>query len=310
MRITIGKKIFIIMLLVSVLPLITLGYFSSLDARHVGYDAADDARWMGTFALRDSTEALEELGVAMIEQKAEDVSKQIEIYLNAHPDATLTELQSDSYFKSIANQKIGDTGYTFLYEKETGITRFHPDERFVNYDMKRLKETLPEFWETFRPTLSGSTVGGYYDWIDSDGVTKRKFMYLKPVRGTPYMIGATVYTEEFSEPVKKIDETISREIDYTISKIKESTESLSMHNTILIITLITIFAALFVSFLFAQSITKPIRKLTEVADRVSMGELEDTDIEIKSDDEIGDLAESFGRMVVSLRYYMDKLNSK
>ena len=119
MRITIGKKIFIIMLLVSVLPLITLGYFSSLDARQVGYDAADDAGWMGTFALRDSTEALEELGVAMIKQKAEDVSKQIEIYLNAHPDATLTELQSDSYFKSIANQKIGDTGYTFLYEKRT-----------------------------------------------------------------------------------------------------------------------------------------------------------------------------------------------
>ena len=39
-----------------------------------------------------------------------------------------------------------------------------------------------------------------------------------------------------------------------------------------------------------------------------MGDMEDTEIEITNEDEIGDLAESFRRMIVSMKYYMSKAN--
>lgn len=56
------------------------------------------------------------------------------------------------------------------------------------------------------------------------------------------------------------------------------------------------------SFILSRSITAPVKALTEVAEKVSMGDL-DVSVERRSNDEIGDLADSFGRMVMSVRYY-------
>ena len=86
------------------------------------------------------------------------------------------------------------------------------------------------------------------------------------------------------------------------------TSEMSTQNTVLIITILTILIVTAISFVFAASITKPLHRLRDVADRVSMGDMEDTEIEITNEDEIGDLAESFQRMIVSMKYYMSKAN--
>ncbi len=56
-----------------------------------------------------------------------------------------------------------------------------------------------------------------------------------------------------------------------------------------------------VSFMFGRSVTNPIKKLTTAADKVSKGDMSVT-IDIKSKDEIGELAESFGRMVTAVKF--------
>jgi methyl-accepting chemotaxis protein len=58
----------------------------------------------------------------------------------------------------------------------------------------------------------------------------------------------------------------------------------------------TFVLALFIAWFIARQLTRPIRRLTEIADKVSLGNLEH-DITIDSDDEIGDLSESFRRMI-------------
>jgi HAMP domain-containing protein len=58
-----------------------------------------------------------------------------------------------------------------------------------------------------------------------------------------------------------------------------------------------------------MGITRPIKKLTSVANNVSLGDMSDTEIDITSNDEIGELAGSFKRMVVSVKYYMKKSKS-
>jgi HAMP domain-containing protein len=55
---------------------------------------------------------------------------------------------------------------------------------------------------------------------------------------------------------------------------------------------------------FAEKITRPVLQLRDVADRVSKGDLSDADIDIKRNDEIGELAAAFRRMVASLRFSM------
>lgn len=81
--------------------------------------------------------------------------------------------------------------------------------------------------------------------------------------------------------------------------LKENTNSTIV---MLIVVLIVVFVVvLAMSFYMSRGITKPIAQLSDAAEKVSMGEL-DVNVDVKSDDEIGDLAESFGRMVTAVKF--------
>jgi HAMP domain-containing protein len=91
-----------------------------------------------------------------------------------------------------------------------------------------------------------------------------------------------------------------------LDSVNELEDDLSRNTSTVMITLATvlalaIIAALVMAFTFSRSVTKPISELRDVADKISKGEM-DVKIDIKSKDEIGDLAESFGRMVAAVRF--------
>ena len=78
-------------------------------------------------------------------------------------------------------------------------------------------------------------------------------------------------------------------------------------NFILYSTLFIIFLTILYSFLIPQSLVKPIRQLTEFANRIATeGELSET-IQLKNQDEIGQLASSFNRMIHALRKSQEEL---
>jgi len=69
--------------------------------------------------------------------------------------------------------------------------------------------------------------------------------------------------------------------------------------------LLTVLAAFFI----ARGITSPLVQLADVADRISLGEL-NAKIRIDRQDEIGDLAEALRRMQVSLQTAIERLRAK
>ena len=71
--------------------------------------------------------------------------------------------------------------------------------------------------------------------------------------------------------------------------------------TLAIIVVAVIVGALVMAFYFSRGITKPVEELRDAADRVSMGDMSVT-VPKGGDDEIGDLSESFGRMVNAVRF--------
>jgi HAMP domain-containing protein len=71
-----------------------------------------------------------------------------------------------------------------------------------------------------------------------------------------------------------------------------------------IYTILMIVISLLVAGFLSYSITKPIKQLTDVANKVSTGDMTAKMPEIKSNDEIGELAKSFGRMVASIKIMM------
>lgn len=59
----------------------------------------------------------------------------------------------------------------------------------------------------------------------------------------------------------------------------------------------------FIILLFSGTIIKDVNRLNRIANKISMGDME-VKMDIRRHDEIGDLADSFGRMVASLKIMM------
>ena len=73
--------------------------------------------------------------------------------------------------------------------------------------------------------------------------------------------------------------------------------SLGLTNSIFILTLVTLSVVVMWSFFLASSITSPIVKLSEIATSMSTGQLKNPEIELLSNDEIGELQTAFNRMI-------------
>ncbi|MDD1688318.1 MAG: HAMP domain-containing protein [Methanoregula sp.] len=73
--------------------------------------------------------------------------------------------------------------------------------------------------------------------------------------------------------------------------------SLGLTNSIFVLTFVTLFVVVMWSFFLASSITNPIVKLSEIATSMSTGELKNPEIELLSNDEIGELQTAFNRMI-------------
>ncbi|MBT4512739.1 MAG: HAMP domain-containing protein [Chloroflexi bacterium] len=97
-----------------------------------------------------------------------------------------------------------------------------------------------------------------------------------------------------------------REAFAALDSLEDLENDLEDSTSNMVFTLLVVLAAVFVvvmggAFYMSRSITRPIAQLNDAAEKVSMGDL-DVTVDVKSDDEIGDLAESFGRMVTAVRF--------
>lgn len=139
-----------------------------------------------------------------IKQKAGDVAKQIEIYLKINSEKTVFDLQQDDYFKEIAVQEVGKTGYTAVTDYNTLINRFHKNPKIIDMDLHDLAGKLPGFWSVMSKTEGGVEAEGIYDWEEADGSIKQKYMYIalvaaKTADNVGLSVAATTYLNEYEE---------------------------------------------------------------------------------------------------------------
>ena len=302
LRFSVGTKLSVSFLLLSVVLLVVVGVFTMIKMNEIGRVAEESSVALGTAAATDSARLLEEIGETTIEQKAIDVAGQVRIYLAAHPDPVNTpdDLHEDPSLVDIALQTVGETGYTTLYENSTGIVRIHPNAELINFDMHNWAETLPSFWQIFEKSLGGSVSSGYYDWQDPDGTIRAKFMYMVPVEGTPYMVAATTYIDEFSKPVTLIQDRMAVLINEATDRIQNTIDN--TRSFFIIFFVAALLAVGGMVFLLSRMITGPIKALTAGSETIGRGNL-DYKVEIHTGDELEALANSFNKMASDLRRY-------
>jgi signal transduction histidine kinase len=297
-------KLFAVCIVMSLVSTGATCYFAMNSLNSLEGEAMDGIARMGQNAKGDSTKALKELGENMILNIGRGVVKQLEIYISTHPNMTVPELQNDSVFRGLAVQGVGDTGYTALTDLDNGTIYFHPQTRLVNTGVQAFEGPLPAIWLIFNRTLTNHTdSSGYYLWKEADGSFRDKFMTLTILNlttadGRRMFIAATTYIDEFLKPVKETEARINATTAAVDARLREEQTSIQLVFTGLIITMVVVLVI--VVFLLSRTITRPIIALTKVTDAIKKGEI-DRKIDIRSRDEIGDLAESIDSMRNEIR---------
>ena len=253
----------------------------------------------------ESSTVVKQMSEEMISHTAMAVAAQTKLFIQTHPALKKEDFNQNSDFKKMVTQKVGITGYACLYAipDEDGISRMwaHPNEKLIGIDVpkamqKALGEKYNQWWSIYRGAYKGKEAEGYYAWQDKDGAIRDKFMACVPVEGTPYVIAATTYLDEFLQPMEAL-------------KTRAEKQVLRTKNITLGILLATLIMIGVIVSLYAHRLTATIRSLTDTADRISVGEL-DAEIEIKSKDELGDLGEAISRMQESIRISINRLRRR
>ena len=181
----------------------------------------------------------------------------------------------DEISKNIATWKTGTTGYAFLVD-EKGYVISHPNRQYV---------------------------------------AKRKNLNSHPLIANYRKKGWTTITTRFETPEGRpaLGHVRSNNYGWALALEQEEGEVFAALNRVqkFALTLLgcTILLVSVIAWFSARAIVTPVMKLTDAAERMSLGEL-NVKIDIKSRDEIGLLAQAIGRMQTSLRLAMNRLRRK
>jgi HAMP domain-containing protein len=241
----------------------------------------------------------------LIAQISETVARQTRQYLFSHPDLRKENFNRDIYFKKVVLQKIGLTGSTSLYEtagdKDAWLTWADVNPSLVGKNMKSMTGELGShfqaYWDIVTSVKSGEVSSGVFKWPDAAGNLRDKFVVCTPVEGTPFVISASIFMDEITAPLEKI------EVDgYMVAGQIRMALMVILGGGLLLIFMILL--------VYGRSLTAKIKRLADWADAISLGRLDSKPVNLNSRDEIGELTEAITRMQESIKLSIERLGRK
>lgn len=273
----IRTKIILTLIGVSIIPLILAGVAGFYNINKISNVALD----ITSAALRKQSEV-------SVDQQVQKISSSVSMYANKI-EKNFKPLQYNPEFINLIIQVIGTSGYTFLISSENNQNKvfMHPNPRLLNKDAEALEITgLNKVINDVVKTKN-----------DFKGTLGDQYIYIHSVHhNLPFYMVAIVPNTDIEKPIEKL----KSEID------SSKKQFMYQYNTVgLILTALALIFAL----IFGIRFVRPISHLTNVAEKISMGDLK-TSIDIDSEDEIGELANALRRMQASLLKAVHRLQRR
>jgi len=180
--------------------------------------------------------------------------------------------------QKVLDIKVGETGYGFMVQAN-GLTIIHPNKEVAMKDNILERDVDSSMKATFERMIKGEKGLAEYEY---KGV--KNTVTFAPVPRTGWSLAVNVPTAEITKEVASLT---------TITLI-----------TIIVVLVLT---GLIIAW-YARRIAKPIRELEIAANRIADGDISNTTLDIKSNDEIGRLGQSFEQMVKNLRGLIQKIH--
>ena len=259
--------------------------------------------------INEATESEIDVAVNQINQSASTIAKQIEFYLRSHPEITPEKARTDKPLKEILfqNAHMGDNASLYLRidPKKPKTFLINRDELLVGKKVASImvKGVLGDAgYDEFGKIIPAGPAGEYREVMgfiltkDKNENLKEKIMALAPVPQSPFGVMVTAETEDFLLPVKLLEERIRNLI-----RTARNIIGVVLGGILVIIVGLILY--------YVSNLTGKIKSLTDVANRISVGELE-AKINVHSNDEIGELANAVSRMQNSIRLSIVRLRKR
>ena len=186
-----------------------------------------------------------------------------------------TAMTVEDISKKTATWKMGTTGFAFLLDEQGNVVS-HPKQQYAE-NRENLNNT---------PLISAFRKKGWTS-ITTPFAGEKGQPAIGHARSNSYSWVLALQQDE-----NEIFETLD-----------------IIQNFALTLLAVTVLLVVAIAWFSARALVTPIMKLTDAAERMSLGEL-NVKIDVKSRDEIGLLAQAIGRMQTSLRMAMNRLKKK
>jgi len=266
-----------------------------------------------------SEKILTKYGEKIVEMKARSVANELSLLLAGWEEYSYPELREDELLRQIATQDIYSefpeprrAGYVDVGD-ETGYSLWHPNQSVEGRNFSEWQDEFPDMWDYVLRSFREEEVRGYYTFLDRDrDLPRKKYMVTRRVKGTPFIVYATVDIDSYFLPVHRaIRAAGSATIKTTDSRIKEAAAAFSTRvkdNSFILGLAVLAIAGLF-GWWLASRLSRPILRLRDGVRKLGEGDFS-VAVDAGGSTETADLTEAFNRLGGRLKEYMENLKEE
>ena len=240
------------------------------------------------------------MGEESVYNRVNEIAQQLDMIIESVPWMTSADLARDEKFRDMAVQSISQTGYTYVFDADTAVVRFHRDRRLEGKDLRTALRSLPDFQATLHESLDGPKAArGYYQLKAGDGNIMRQFVCIVPLHNRSadhvrFMLAATVNVEDLSDPVKETEAIHRATRDYLLLASRNAIQSFR-HRGLLFMG-IGILAVSLLASAMGLYFSKAVTRLREAMERINRGDYS-VPVPVSGSAEVAVLIKDFNGMV-------------
>lgn len=263
-----------------------------------------------------SENILTKYGEKIVEMKARSVANELSLLLAGREEYSYPELQEDKLLRRIATQDIYSqfpqprrAGYVDVGD-ENGYSLWHPNKSVEGRNFSEWQDEFPDMWEYVVRSFQEEEVRGYYIFLDRErDRPRKKYMVTRRVRGTPFIVYATVNIDEYFLPVheaiQQAGQGAATETERAIAAAAERLSKLIKDRSFYLGLFVLLLGGV-LGLVLASRISRPIRRLRDGVEKLGEGDFS-VEIPSRGATETAELSRAFNRLGGRLKEYMENL---
>jgi serine phosphatase RsbU (regulator of sigma subunit) len=296
-----------------VAALLLIADYALEDLTRRNLSGADHALSQVTEANRRLAEqVLTRNGERIVSGVAESAATELSLLLAHRSTRDYGALRADARLRAAANRDIRAlgrvAGYTDVYDR-TGVSVWHPNPDVEGRNFAEWKDRYPEMWALVVRSFREPEVRGYYSFLDRYNHSKRKYMVLRQVPNTPFIVAAVVNIEDFFAPVQREIGAASQQARAAMAArvaAGADAERDRLESGVGVAAALALAGAVLLALWLARRVAAPLSRLRDGVIRLGRGDFA-VEVPEQGGAEVRDLAQAFNRLGGELDRYTARL---